>query len=195
MIALLILLSSFLAIGSALRQSCLNTRSFHILLKELKSVVTTTLGIVVCHTAAIVVLQGVNLMFCLLVSVTRWIFTTTLLLARWVVVFVTLITITAVTTPILAFTVWPIWAIGWIWCLFPVRVATNTIVTTSFSWIRSCSSSSLIYLIGWVWWWLIWILFWWGRCACYLGLKCEELISLPPENSKPRSIFSGLLFL
>ena len=131
------------------------------------------------HAAAIAALRRINLKFWLLVIIMRWIFTTTLLLARRVVVFVTLITITAETTPTSAFMVRPIWAIGWIWCLSPVRVAAVTIATTSIPSVGSCSSP--ISLIGWMWWWLVWILFWWGRCACYLGLKCKELFSLPPK--------------
>ena len=62
-------------VSSALCRLCLNLWSFHILVKEFVSVVTTTIGIVIRHAAAVAALQRINLMFWLLVGITRWIFT------------------------------------------------------------------------------------------------------------------------
>ena len=103
----------------------------------------TTIGVVISHAAAVAALQRINLVFWLLVIITRWIFATALLLARRVVVFVALITIITATTPISSFNVRTIWAIGWMWCLSPVRIAAVTTATTSIPWVGSCSSLSL----------------------------------------------------
>ena len=156
------------AIGSALRQSCLNPRNFRIHVIEFVSRLTTTIRIVVCRAVAIAAFHQINLVFRFLVWITRWIFASTLLLIRWIVVFVTKSTIVVPTTIVSAFTVWTLWAIGWVWCHFPVRVAITAVVTKSTLWIGFCSS-----LIGRAWRWLFWSLFWWRRYVCYFGLKCE----------------------
>ena len=61
-------------VGSAPCQLCLDPRSFQLLVIEFVSLVTTILWIVICHAAAVATLQRINLVFWLLVGITRWIF-------------------------------------------------------------------------------------------------------------------------